>query len=58
VAAAGVKNGLTDRRLSVESPGGELRVSVGEGWDLALTGPASEICRGILSQDLLRGWPV
>jgi diaminopimelate epimerase len=57
VAAAGVKNGLMDRRVTVESPGGELRVTVGEGWDLALTGPASEICRGTLSPDLLRGLP-
>jgi len=55
VAAASVKNGLTDRRVTVESPGGELSVSVGEGWDLTLTGPASEICRGTLSQDMLRG---
>lgn len=55
VAAACVKNGLTDRLVAVESPGGELRVSVGDGWDLTLTGPASEICRGTLSQDLLRG---
>jgi len=55
VAAACVKNGLTDRRVTVESPGGELSVSVGEGWDLTLTGPASEICRGTLSQDMLRG---
>ncbi len=57
VAAACVKNGLTDRRVTIESPGGELSVSVGEGWDLTLTGPASEICRGTISQDLLRGLP-
>jgi diaminopimelate epimerase len=55
VAAASVKNGLADRRVTVESPGGELRVSVGDSWDLTLTGPASEICRGTLSQDMLRG---
>ncbi|OGB99134.1 MAG: diaminopimelate epimerase [candidate division NC10 bacterium RIFCSPLOWO2_12_FULL_66_18] len=54
VASVCVKNGLTDRRVTIESPGGELRVSVGESWDLTLTGPASEICAGALSQDLLR----
>ncbi len=54
VAAASVKNGLTDRRVTIESPGGELAVSVGENWDLTLTGPASEICRGTLSRDLVR----
>jgi diaminopimelate epimerase len=55
VVSACVKNGLTDRRVTVESPGGELTVDVAEGWELTLTGPASEICRGTLSQDLLRG---
>ncbi len=58
VAAAGVKNGLTDRRVTIQSPGGELAVSVAENWGLTLTGPASEIARGTLSQDLLRSLPV
>jgi len=55
VVSACVKNGLTDRAVTVESPGGELAVSVAESWDLTLTGPASEICRGTLSRDLLQG---
>jgi len=57
VAAASVKNGLMDRRVTIQSPGGELTVSVAETWDLTLTGPASEIARGTLSQDLLRSLP-
>ncbi|MBI4573662.1 MAG: diaminopimelate epimerase [candidate division NC10 bacterium] len=57
VAAAGVKNSLTDRRVTIQSPGGELTVGVTENWDLTLTGPASEICVGRLSQDLLRSLP-
>jgi diaminopimelate epimerase len=57
VAAASVKNGLTDRWVTIVSPGGELAVSVAETWDLTLTGPASEIARGTLSQDLLQGLP-
>jgi diaminopimelate epimerase len=57
VAAASVKNGLTDRRVTIESPGGELTVSVAVNWDLTLTGPASEIAHGTLSQDLLRSLP-
>jgi diaminopimelate epimerase len=57
VVSACVKNGLTDRSVTVESPGGELTVSVAENWDLTLTGPASEICRGTLSRDLLQGLP-
>ncbi|HYL81522.1 MAG TPA: diaminopimelate epimerase, partial [Candidatus Acidoferrum sp.] len=54
VASACVKNGLTDRHVTIESPGGELSVQVGEAWDLTLTGPASEICRGTLSDDFLQ----
>jgi len=55
VAAACVKNGLTDRTVTIESPGGALAVSIADTWDLTLTGPVSEICRGRLSEDLLRG---
>ena len=55
VAAACVKNGLTDRTVTIESPGGALAVSVADTWELTLTGPVSEICRGRLSEDLLRG---
>jgi len=57
VASACVKNSLTDRRLTIESPGGQLTVSVTATWDLTLTGPASEIARGTLSEDLLRSLP-
>jgi diaminopimelate epimerase len=55
VVSACVKNGLTDRRVTVESPGGELTVTVTENWDLTLTGPVSEIGRGTLSADLVKG---
>ncbi len=55
VAAACVKNGITDRTVTIESPGGALAVSVADTWELTLTGPVSEICRGRLSEDLLRG---
>lgn len=58
VAAACVKNGLTDRTVTIESPGGALAVSIGDTWGLTLTGPVSEICRGRLSEDLLRGLPL
>ena len=55
VVSACVRNGLTDRRVTVESPGGELRVEVSESWDLTLTGPVAEIARGRLSADLAEG---
>jgi len=55
VVSACVKNGLTDRRVTVECPGGELAVAVADNWDLTLTGPVSEIGRGTLSADLVEG---
>ncbi len=57
VASAAVRNGLTDRRMTIVAPGGELAIHVAESWDLTLTGPASEIARGTLSRDLLEGLP-
>ena len=55
VVSACVKNGVTDRRVTVESPGGELTVAVAKHWELTLTGPVSEIGRGTLSRDLVEG---
>jgi diaminopimelate epimerase len=55
VVSACVKNNLTDRRVTVQCPGGELAVAVADNWDLTLTGPVSEIGRGTLSADLVEG---
>jgi diaminopimelate epimerase len=52
VAAACVRHGFTGRDVSVQSPGGVLRVHVGADFDLRLTGPAEETCRGTISSDL------
>ena len=54
VAAACVRQGLTGRDVAVRSPGGILRVHVGADYEIRLTGPAEETCRGRLSADLLR----
>ena len=53
VAAACVRHGFTGRDVAVHSPGGILRVHVGGDFDLRLTGPAEETCRGTFSPDLL-----
>jgi diaminopimelate epimerase len=57
VVSACVKMGLTDRDVTVENPGGRLTVSVADDWELTLTGPVSEICRGRLAEDLVRRFP-
>lgn len=53
VAAAAVRNGLADRRLTLASPGGELAVEVREDWRVRLRGPVAEVFTGELSPDLL-----
>jgi len=53
VAAACVRHGFTGRDVAVHTPGGILRVHVGGDYDLRLTGPVEETCRGTFSPDLL-----
>jgi diaminopimelate epimerase len=53
VAAACVKNGFTDRYITVSMPGGELQIEVREDWSLRMRGPAEEVSHGEISSDLL-----
>jgi diaminopimelate epimerase len=54
VACAAVRNGLTDRRVTVRMPGGELAVDVREDWSIRLEGPVEEVYRGVLSSEFER----
>ncbi|OFX27748.1 MAG: diaminopimelate epimerase [Armatimonadetes bacterium RBG_16_67_12] len=54
VAAASVREGMVDRSVVVSAPGGDLRITVGEDWSVRMTGPASEVYAGTLSNDLVR----
>ena len=54
VAAATHRLGLTDRKVTVESPGGELGLEIDEQGEIWLTGPVEEVCSGDFSEDLLR----
>lgn len=52
-AAAAVKNGLTERSVSVLMPGGELQIEVRENWSIKMRGEVEEICSGNISDDLI-----
>lgn len=52
-AAACHRLGLVDREVTVIMPGGELAVSVGDGYAMRLRGEAEEVLSGDLSADLL-----
>jgi diaminopimelate epimerase len=54
VACAAVRNGLTDRRVTVRMPGGQLTVEVRSDWTVRLEGPAEEVCTGVLSAEFER----
>ena len=53
MAAAAFRTGLVDRDVHVTMPGGELQVTVGEGYAMRLRGPVEEVMSGDFSDDLL-----
>ncbi|HLE44326.1 MAG TPA: diaminopimelate epimerase, partial [Methylomirabilota bacterium] len=53
VAAAAVRNGLADGRLTLVMPGGELGIEVRPDYSIRLRGPVAEVCVGELAPDLL-----
>jgi len=53
VAAAAVRDGATDREMTISAPGGDLHIVVGNDWNIRMTGPASEVYVGTLSDDLI-----
>jgi len=53
VAAVMVKKGLTNRKLTLKMPGGELKLQIDEDWQIHMTGEVREICSGVLSAELL-----
>lgn len=53
VAAAAVRNGLADGRLTLVMPGGELGIEVRSDYSIRLRGPVAEVCVGELAPDLL-----
>jgi diaminopimelate epimerase len=53
VAAVMVKKGLTEKTLTVNMPGGSLKIEIDEVWNLKMTGEVKEIASGILSPELI-----
>jgi diaminopimelate epimerase len=53
VAGASVANGWCESPVIVHLAGGDMRVEIDEGFQARLTGPAQEICRGEVAEELL-----
>jgi len=54
VAAIVVKKGLTERKLTIKMPGGNLAIDIDEEWNLMMTGEVREIASGVLSNELIQ----
>lgn len=53
VAAVMVKRGLTERKLTIKMPGGNLAIEINEDWEIRMTGEVREIANGFLSAELI-----
>ncbi len=53
VAAAAVKNGLTDNEVQVNMPGGTLDIHIRADWSIKMKGPVEEVASGVISNDLI-----
>lgn len=53
VAAACRRLGLTDDRVTIQMPGGDLDITIRPEWEITLRGPVSEVYTGTLSADLI-----
>ena len=53
VAATVIKKGLTERKLKIIMPGGELQLEVDDNWMIQMTGEVKEIASGKLSDELI-----
>ena len=54
VAAACVKNGLTDSIVKIHMPGGQLDIEVRDDWSIKMKGPVEEVSNGEISTDMLQ----
>jgi diaminopimelate epimerase len=53
VAAAGIKEGLFDSKITIHMPGGDLIIEQNENQVLSMTGPVQEVATGQLSSSLV-----
>ena len=51
-AAVAHKLGLVDRRVAVHCPGGIIRIEIGEGFDIRMTGSVTRISDGHISPEI------
>jgi diaminopimelate epimerase len=51
-AAVAHKLGFCDKQITVLMPGGRLQISIGDDWNLTMTGPVTKVCEGTISPEM------
>lgn len=51
-AAVAHRLGLCDKEIGVHMPGGVLKITVSQDYEIAMTGPVTKICEGIIPEDM------
>lgn len=49
------KKGLAGDNITIKMPGGTLKISIDNSWNIQMTGPVEEIAMGVLSAELVHG---
>jgi diaminopimelate epimerase len=52
-AAVAHRLGLVDRQVSVHMPGGSLRIEIGPGYTIRMTGPVTRVADGTIDPEML-----
>lgn len=52
-ACAAHRLGLTDGKVTVHMPGGEITVEIGGDWSVLMTGSVNSVCEGAFSEEFL-----
>ncbi len=54
-AAVAHRLGLADRDISVHMPGGVIRIEIGDGFSIRMTGPVTKVAEGVLDPEMFDG---
>lgn len=54
VASMMIKKGLVDKDVTMIMPGGKLKISVNDNWEIRMTGEVRQIAEGVISNELIK----
>jgi diaminopimelate epimerase len=54
-AAVAHKLGLVDRNISVHMPGGIIKIEIGDGFSIRMTGPVTKVAEGVIDKEMFAG---